>query len=212
MSDIIREVDEELRRENFEKLWRKYGGYALALAALIVLGVAGYFEWQHYTAGQREERARRYEAALRLADTADAGASQALQDLAVGDDGYAALARLDEAALKAKSGDVAGAVSLYEKIVGDGAVDKSLRDLALVLLALHTADSAPPDQLIQRLQPLTAASNPWRYSASELTAILAHRAGNNAKAQQILTSLADDLDAPQALRQRATEMLHALKG
>ena len=212
MSDIIREVDEELRRENFEKLWRKYGGYALALAALIVLGVAGYFEWQHYSTGKREERARQYEAALQQAGTTNADALQALQALATGDDGYAALARLDEAGLKAKAGDVAGAASLYEKIVADSAVDKSLRDLALLLLALHTADSAPPDQLTQRLQPLTAATNPWRYSALELTAILAHRAGDNAKAQQILAGLADDLDAPQALRQRATEMLHALKG
>jgi hypothetical protein len=212
VSDIIREVDEELRRENFEKLWRKYGSYALGLAVLVVLAVAGYVQWQRYTEGQREARARQYEAAIQLTAAGDAGAPAALQGLTGRDDGYAALAQLQEAALKAKAGDLAGAVAIYEKITADGTVDESIRNLALILLALHTADTAPPDQLTQRLQPLTAATNPWRYSALELTAVLARRAGDNAKATQILTGLADDLNAPQALRQRATEMLHALKG
>jgi hypothetical protein len=212
VSDIIREVDEELRRENFEKLWRKYSGYALGLATLIVLGVAGFFQWQHYTENQRAERARQYETALQLAAAADPGAPAALQGIAGGDDGYAALAQLQGAALKAKAGDVAGAVAIYEKMTADSALDGSFRNLALILLALHTADTAPPDQLTQRLRPLTAATSPWHYSALELTAVLARRAGDTAKAAQILTGLADDLNAPQAMRQRATEMLHALKG
>lgn len=212
MSDIIREVDEELRREQYEKLWRKYGTYAIGLAVVIVLAVAGYFQWQHYAQGQRDERARQYEAALQLVNAADPGAPAALQALAGRNDGYAALAQLQEAALKSQADDQAGAVAIYEKMIADSALDPSLRNLALILLALHTADTAPPDQLTQRLQPLTAATNPWRYSALELTAVLAQRAGDNAKAVQILTGLADDLNAPQALRQRATEMLHALKG
>lgn len=212
MSDIIREVDEELRREQYEKLWRKYGTYAIGLAAVIVLAVAGYFQWQHYAQSQREERARQYEAAFQLVNASDPGAPAALQALAGRNDGYAALAQLQAAALKAQAGDQAGAVAIYEKMTADGALDPSLRNLALMLLALHTADTAPPDQLTQRLQPMTAASNPWHYSALELTAVLAQRAGDTAKAVQILTGLADDLNAPQALRQRATEMLHALKG
>jgi hypothetical protein len=212
VSDIIREVDEELRRENFEKLWRKYGSYALGLAIIIVLAVAGYYKWQDYTASQRAERARQYDSALQLAAAADPGAPAALQALASGDDGYAALALLQQAALRDNSGDAAGAVAIYEKMTADAALDESFRNLALILVALHTADTAPPDQLTKRLEPLTAAANPWRYSALELTAVLARRAGDKTKAEQILTGLADDLNAPQAMRQRATEMLHALKG
>ncbi len=212
MSDIIREVDEELRRENVEKLWRKYGSYVLGLAILAVLVIAAVWLWRDHMKGQREERARQYDAALQLVAAADPSAPAALQALESGDDGYAALAQLQAAALKAKAGDVSGAVAIYEKLTADAAVDEAFRNLALLLLALHTADTAAPDQLTQRLQPLTAASNPWRYSALELTAVLARRAGDTARAEQILTGLADDLNAPQALRQRATEMLHALKG
>jgi hypothetical protein len=77
---------------------------------------------------------------------------------------------------------------------------------------LQTADTADPAQLTQQLRPLTDAKNPWHYSALEITAILAKRAGDTEKAKQILSGLADDLDAPQALRIRATETLAALKG
>jgi hypothetical protein len=211
VSDIIREIDEDLRRENLEKLWRKYGIYALGAAVLIVLAVAAYAGWQRYSESQRAERARQYESALQQIAGGDAKAADELQALSDGGDGYAALARLQAAALKVEAGDVAGAVAIYEQLAADGAADEQLRQLAVILLALHTADTAAPEELTKRLQPLTEAGNPWRYSALEITAVLAQRSGDAARAQEILTGLADDLDAPQGLRQRAAEMLAALK-
>jgi hypothetical protein len=212
VSDFIREIDEDLRRENLEKLWRKYGIYALGLAVVIVLAIAAYTGWRHYSENYRVERAREYESALQLVAAGDAKAADALAALATDDDGYAALAKLQAAALKAKAGDVVGAVAAYEQLAADSAVDEELRQLAVILLALHTADTAAPEELTKRLQPLTESGNPWRYSALEITAVLAQRSGDKAKAQEILTGIADDLNAPQGLRQRATEMLAALKG
>ncbi len=211
MSDFIREIDEDLRRDRFEKLWRKYGIYALGVAVLIVLAVAGYAGWQRYSESYRADRARQYETVLQQIAGGDAKAADDLQALADGGDGYAALARLQAAALKAEAGDVAAAVAIYEQLAADGAADQQLRQLAVILLALHTADTAAPDELAKRLQPITEAGNPWRYSALEITAVLAQRSGDAAKAQEILTGIADDLDAPQGLRQRAVEMLAALK-
>ncbi len=212
MSDFIREVEEDLRRDRFEKLWRRYGTHALGLAVAIVVAVGAGVGWQQYSENQRAERARQYDAALQLIAAGDAGAPNALRELAGGADGYAALARLHAAALKAGAGDVQGAVAAYEELAADRSVDEHLRQLAVILLALHSADSAPPEQLTQRLRPLTEASNPWRFSALEITALAALRAGDTAKAQAILGGLADDLNAPPALRQRAVEMLAALKG
>lgn len=212
MSDLIREVEEDLRRESLEKLWRKYGTYALGAACLIVLAVAANVGWHRYSEGNRAERARQYETALQLVAAGDPGAPAALQVLATGNDGYAALAQLQAAAIEAKSGDIAAAVAIYDKLAADSSADEGFRNLALLLLAQHTADTAAPDQLIKRLQPLTEADSPWRYSALELTAVLARRAGDTAKAEQILTSLADDLNAPRELRRRAAEMLAAVKG
>lgn len=212
VSDIIREIDEDLRRDRFEKLWRKYAPYVIGGAVAFLVILAAGLWWREHLRDQRADRARQYESVLQLIASGDAKAADEIAALAADDDGYAALARFQSAALKAEAGDAAGAAALYEQLAADGSVDGHLRDLAVILLALHTADTAAPDALTQRLQRLTAPGNPWRHSALEITAVLARRNGDTAKAQEILTGLADDLDAPPALRQRATEMLAALKG
>ena len=48
MSDIFREVDEEVRREQLKKLWDRYGNFVIAALILVVVGVAawrGYAWW-----------------------------------------------------------------------------------------------------------------------------------------------------------------------
>ncbi len=42
---LIREVDEELRRDRMRKLWRQGGPWVIAAAVAVVLVVAGYEGW-----------------------------------------------------------------------------------------------------------------------------------------------------------------------
>ncbi|HEY4986280.1 MAG TPA: tetratricopeptide repeat protein, partial [Bradyrhizobium sp.] len=53
MSDIFREVEEEVRRERLEKIWKLYGDYIVAGIALLVIAVAGYELYARYQANQR---------------------------------------------------------------------------------------------------------------------------------------------------------------
>ena len=41
MSDIFREIDEELRRDNLLKLWSRYGRYIIAVAVFALLVAGG---------------------------------------------------------------------------------------------------------------------------------------------------------------------------
>ncbi len=214
MSDIFQEIDEDLRRDRFNQLWKHYGNYIMVAAVLIVLGTAGIVGWRDY---KERQNAAQADAFLKAMDQAQAGNADAAKasfgQLAKdGGFGYATLARLQQAALQVKAGDTAGAIKLYDEIAADARVEQGLRDLAVILAAQHTLDSADPAQLTQRLQPLTQEKNPWRHSAMEMQALLAKRAGDTAKAKEIYTKLADDLSAPQGLRARATEMLAILGG
>ncbi len=56
------------------------------------------------------------------------------------------------------------------------------------------------------------AGNPWRYSGLELTAVLAAKSGDKARATELYRKLADDPEALAAIRARAAEMLAALAG
>ncbi len=213
MADIFREVDEELRREGLAKLWKRYGSLVTGAAVLVVVATAGYVGWQHYAESQRLRRGEAYSQAVALSGQANATqADAALADLARKEDGYGVLARFRQAGLKVDAGDKEGAVAIYDAIAADAAVDGPFRDAALILAALNSLDTADPASLIARLEPLTAAANPWHYSALEMTGLLARRAGQTARAREIFTALADDPHAPAALQRRAGELLGLVQG
>lgn len=212
VTDIFREVEEELRHDRYAKLWRKYGKYVIAIAVLIVVATAGSVAWRDHQRKQRAAESERFAAGMmliaenKLPEAADAFGALARD--AGGD--YGALARLEEAGLRAQAGDVAGAQRAYDELAADSGAKQSLRDLAVLLSVAHNADKVDPAEGRARLKPLLADDNPWRFSARELTAVLALRVGDTAAAKESYKVIADDQNAPPALRARATEMLAAM--
>ncbi len=67
MSDIIREVDEELRRERLANIWKKYGGLIVFAVFLVVTATAGWRGYEYYAERQAEAASERYAAAQKLA-------------------------------------------------------------------------------------------------------------------------------------------------
>lgn len=219
MTDIFREIDEELRYDKLQRLWQRHRILLIALLAGVLLGTVGYVVWRDYSEKQALERAGAFAAALSAAIQTDQAAAQpdaatlsALGDLAEGSDGYATLARLQMAAVEIRGGNVDGALEIYESIAGDSGVERIFRDLAVILLAMNSLDSAEPDALAARLAPLAGEENPWRHSARELSALLALRTGETERARELLTGLSGDATAPAGIRQRADELLAGIAG
>jgi len=212
LSDIFREIDEELRRDNLAQLWKKYGNYVIGLAVLIVIATAAVVGWRSYQDKQREAQGAQYASALDLARQGkDADAVAAFASLAQSSDaGRAVLARFEEAASKVNTGDTAGAIAAYDQLAGDRSIDASFRDVATLLSGRYTLDKGDPQTAIAKLQPLTAPTNPWHGLALELTALAELKAGDKAKALKDFDALGKDTTAPQAVRQRATAMAEAL--
>lgn len=214
MADIFQEIEEDLRRERAEKLWKKYGGYVIGLALGAVLTVAAYQGWQWNAERQRLADGERFAAALeQVRPGAEADAADALSLVArESGAGYAILARLRAASLRAEAGDAAGAIAVYDALAADDGVDPLFRDLALLLSVMHQMDGTDGAALIERLAPLAADDKPWRHSALELSGVLAFRSGDRDRAREIFTRLSDDATTPQGLRARAAEMLAILGG
>jgi hypothetical protein len=212
MSEIFREIDEELRRDNLGKLWTRYGAYIVGLVVLIVAATGAVVGWREYQAHVQRAESVRYAAALALAQKNElAQAADAFALLARDSGGgQATLARLQEAMLRAKAGDESAAIASYKSLAQDGSVDAIYRDLATLLAALHELTSADPKTVIAEVAPLTAQGNAWRPSALEITALAELRAGERDKARDIYKGIADDLTAPQGLRARAAEMAASL--
>jgi len=216
VGDIFREIDEELRQEKLERLWKAYGTYIIAGAVGIVLAVAGFRGWQEYRSKQLEAESAQYMAAVNLVaegKSQDAAALfAALADKS--GDAYGGLARFHQAALKAKAGDRAGAIASYDALARDEGLSRPLRDAAVTLSVMHAMDQPDVDArtLAERLEPLVAGGGAWRNVAGELSALLALKAGDSSKAKERFKAIADDADAPANIRARAAEMLAVLGG
>jgi hypothetical protein len=181
---------------------------------LAVAITAGVVAWKDHQRKAREADGERYMAALSLLYEGKLGeASPAFAAIAKdGGAGYRALAGLHEAGLKARGGDVAGAVARYDALAADSGLPSDMRDLATTLSVLNTLDSVDPDVATKRLEPNAKDGQIWRFTARELLAALAIRRNDKARAVELYKSLADDSDSPPALRARATEMLTGLGG
>jgi hypothetical protein len=213
VADVFREVDEELRRDRAEQLWKKYGTYLLAVAIGIVLAVAGMQGWRAYQQSQREALSNQYAAAQALVRGGDTAAGlnafAAMGEIDAG--GYPGLAALREAALRADSGDVAGAVAIWDGLARDSGLGEGFRQVATLLSVMHQANDGDPAALQARLAPLTGAGQAFRATALELSAVLALRAGDRETARGHYQALADDRSVPTGLRGRASQMLNALE-
>ncbi|MCH7936133.1 MAG: tetratricopeptide repeat protein [Proteobacteria bacterium] len=207
---LFREIDEELRQDAFQRLWKAYGKYVFTGAVVLVLGVAGFKGWQSYDISAREALGARFQSAADLVTAGNTDeALKTFSEIANDGGGYQMLARFNQARIYARQGDSAGAAAAYRALAGDGAIDSLYRDVAVILGAYQELNDPGADLpgLAKRLEALRAETSPWRYSAREISGLLARRSGNRAQAKELFQGLANDPRAPQGVRARAQEML-----
>lgn len=210
---LIREIDEELRQEQAQKLWKRYGNYVIGVAAAVVIGVAGYQGWTAYDRSQKIEATDRLIGVAGLIEGGDATTALAALDKL---DANAVaqidvLSRLRRAGVLARNGDTDGAASVYQAIAADNGAPQSFRDLATILHAVQLVDASADnaDQVVTQLQTLAAGNSVWRHSAREISAIAYLASGRPDKAHELLQAIALDPQAPGGVRSRAQELLQA---
>jgi hypothetical protein len=208
VSDIFQEVDEEVRRERLEQLWKRYGNLIIAAAFVILAGVGawrGYVYWEQRKAA---EAGAAYEAASALAEEGKQGdAEAAFAKLATdGTAGYRVLARFREAAQQGRT-DPKAAVAAYDALTADATLGRTLQDLAALRAGFLLVDSAPYAELRTRLEPLAAADRPFRHSARELLALSAWHAGDSAASRRWIEAVMTDPETPPGIRNRADVLM-----
>jgi hypothetical protein len=206
---LFREVDEEVRQEQFKKLWERFGNYAIALCLIVVAGVAGLKGWQYWQVKQSEAAAQVYFEAVKLAGEGKAEAAAA-QFAKVRHAGFGQLARIRQAGVLASQGKTGDAVKIFDAVAADAAADPAIRDLARIRAGYTLADTVAPDALLSRLGSLDRDGNPWRHAAREIFGIAAFRTGDYSMADRYMNAIFTDPQAPAALRQRAQMMIQLL--
>lgn len=204
--NLILEIEEALKREKTEKIFREYGPYILAGALLAVLFTGIISSYRHWEARANAENTALLMQALTQQDQATALEKVAPELRA----GPRAIARMTAAGVLVSQDKTAEAKALYTSIAADKALPAIYRDLATLMAVRLTlsgdAKGADADSLLAQLQPLlNGKKNPWRSQALiEAALINAHLKNDYAAARaQLASVLADAAGLPPSVVTRA---------
>lgn len=205
---FLREVDEELRRDELARAARRYG---IAVVAVILLAILGFGGWQLWQAHRHGVAGSEGEALSKAFDDIGGGhpdaASAALARLGGSDvAGYRAMAQMTQADMLMQQQNLRGAAGIFAKIAGDSAVGRPIRDLALVRQTTAEFETLKPETVVLRLRGLAVKDGPWLGSAGEMVAISYLRMGKRELAGKLYAQIAQADDVSATLRQRAVQM------
>jgi len=212
LSDLIREVEEDLRRQRLLDLWQRYRVAIVGGLVGVALVAAGVMLWLNFA---ERERARQSDAFLDALKTAEESGSpeaalaklQALADAAGG--GYRVIARFHEAALLGQSGQWQQAADIYDEIARSGA-NPLLRDLARIKGGQLLVERLTPDDMRARLAGVLDPSNSWHLAARDIMALSFFAAGDLASSRTEYQFLFTHPLTPPNMRARAQRMLEIL--
>lgn len=209
---FLREVDEELRRDEFQSLWKRYGRLAVGIVVLALAAWGGWLFWQ-----DRQNKAAGIEGEQ---------LSQALDDLQSGSPdaaetklsalsaskqaGYRASAKMAQAGIRMEKNDLAGAAAIYAEVAKDASFAQPWRDLALIRQTSAEFDAIKPQDVVTRMRPLAVKGNPWFGSAGEMVAAAYLKMGKPDLAGKIYADIGKDENVPESIRSRAVQMAGSL--
>ena len=209
---FLREVDENLRRDQMRDLGKQYGGWIIGGLLLFLAAVGGYLYWKDQQAKKTQVEGETLSAIF--ADIAAQKVSTVPQRLKPleesGNDIVSATAKLTQAAMALEKGDRPAALKYYQDVSKDGGLPQPYRDLATVRATALEFDSLKPEQVVERLAPLTKPGEPWFGSAGELTAMAYLKQGQRAKAGKLFADGAADQQVPPSIRTRAVQIAGTL--
>lgn len=216
MSDIFREVDEDIRQEKYRRLWDRLGPWIIAAAVLIVVATGGYRGWLYWQQGKSQAAGDIFFEAVRLSEQGDSAAAQAkLGELSDATGGYPVLARLREAGELALTGKKDEAVAAFDAIAKDGSIDATLRDIAKLRAGFLAADTEDYAAIKARLEPLSGTGEPFRAGAREILALSAWKAEDMDEARKWIGMIESDTGTPSDIFRRVailSDVIAAEKG
>ena len=204
---FMKEVDENLRRDQMRDFAKRYGKWLIAGVVLFLAAIAGWLYWQErqqQKAAQQSEELSAIFANIGTGKIPNAKARlQALEGAS--NDVVNATALLTQAAIALEQNDRSTALSKYKALSNDG-VPETYQQLGLVRATALEFDAVKPEEVIARMQPLAKPGEPWFGTAGELMAMAYLKQGQRAAAARTFAQIAADPSVPQTLRSRATQI------
>ena len=207
---FIKEVDEDVKNDNFKVLWNRYGAFVITFVVMAVSAAVFFDRIKAWKVEQNMVRTENYMNAMELSAKAE-DTIAALQKITQQDRGiFGDFAKLQIANVLLAQQKTEEALASLENIVNDKQINDEVRNIALIKYATYKVDSMPRAELETLLQPILQSNNSWVPMANDLLALVAIRDGDIQTAKDIYNNILKVKDLPDTFRNKIQDMLSSI--
>lgn len=206
--EVIQEIEEDIRQEQFLKFWKKYGKHIIAIVIAIISGTATFTMWSSYNQKYTEQLALEFTTAHLLAD--EKKESEAIDLFEKISNSRSSIYRTFARLYKTKlSFDPTLKSMQYDEIIKDPSADNDLKDLAFLfqtyIVIQNSNDTKELELRIKKIDEI-AKTSPWKLLLLEMkgTILFSFKDFNNAAL--IFSEIAKDPLCPRSLATRSSVM------
>ena len=210
MSDILRQVDEELRQDRLLNLWRRYRVYLIGGLILLIGSVLGYQINKSANQSFYEYEVEKYISSSDLVDF-----NQTIENLSKIESSNQLLisdiAQIKIAAILMENGKIQESKNTLLEIINEGKTDSILTDLAIYFYLMSSLNDMPMDEIDKFLTNNKLENSSFKYLFKETIAIKNLLVGNIKLSKEKFDELINDINTPRDIVIRSTKFLDTIK-
>ncbi len=198
MSELFREIEDDIKRERYDKLWHSFGKVMVGVSLIVILITIGVVIWQNYTQTKAMERTSEFIKGIDRLNIEDYKGAITVFD-ALSEDpssSYYGISLLRKAQAQNALSDHEGAYKTYQTLAEH---DPVFGQLAKLMLPVEGTDVPKPMK-----------GSAFFYTQSEARAWRLLKMGKNDNAVAQFLALYRDKEIPVSMHGRVTEALQYL--
>ncbi|MBS30793.1 MAG: hypothetical protein CMG39_06510 [Candidatus Marinimicrobia bacterium] len=206
MSDILRQVDEDLRNERISNLWKKYGLYLISFIIIIVVLIIGFQLKISFDKSGNEKLVEIY---LKAANGENKNQQLLLLEELNDSENVllSGFADLKIANLQIEVGNIEEGILILKKTINDTRNELIIRDLALYFLLMTKINEYSEDDFRKYLDNKKMQNSKFFHLFKELISIKLLLDGKTEKSKKEFQELIDLPDTPAEIKLRARKFL-----
>ena len=210
MSDILRQVDEDLRKDRLLKIWTSYRIYIVGFILIILISLSGY---QYYLSSTQSKNEAIVEQYINSINSLDVKTSiDQLLELNESDNSFIkGLTKLKRAELYFSTEDKEQAIKLLESISIDESLDQIIRDMALYKYLMIQLDTLDKDLYFEIIDSQDLITSKFKYLFKELKALKYLIEGDRINSVELFESIISDENSPINLKTRSEKFIKISK-
>ena len=210
MSDILRQVDEELRQDRLLNLWRRYRLYLILGLILLICSVIGYQINKSQKQSIYEEIVEKYISSSDLADLEKS--NKILNDVGEANQSLiSGLAKIKIANLLMENGNLQDGRNSLLEVINDNNTEQIAIDLAIYFYLMSDLKGIQQNEINKYLANEKIENSSFKYLYRELIAIKNLLSGKRNQSIENFDNLINDSNTPRDIVIRANKFVDSIK-